>query len=259
MSMYNFGKIKETYNKVYMESFSSKDTNKKKVFEFYLSKLKDSKLLKEEFDCYNGLQNAHFSEELDSQIFIEESVNIIKSLDKNELNQIHNDLINKLRENGYSLSENTNEISSIFEEILNTEKKYKNLNKITESIIKLRKTLVKEGFQVEEVEETVALPTNVLSNVLVNKFNSKYSELDENTKKLIKVSLNGSEQEKNELFNSTLKECVELVNNKLKESQNDLELKDKLLQTKERLLDMSFNEETYVENLTKLVELKNSL
>lgn len=256
--MYNFGKIKETYNKLYLESFSTKDDNKKKVFEYYISKLKESKILKEEFNCYNALQNGSFNSELDSQLFIEGNVNIVKSLDKSELDQIHAELTNKLNESGYSLIESENEIISLFEDILNLERKYKNLNRITESIIKLRKTLVRESSQ-EEKEETIALPTNVLSNLMVNKFNSKYSELDENTKQIIKVSLNGSEEERSMLFNSTLKECVELVNNKLKESANDLELKDKLLQTKERLLEMSFNNDTYIENLTKLVELKNNL
>lgn len=257
--MYNFGKIKETYNKLYLESFSTKDKKKKRVFEYYISKLKESKILKEEFNCYNSLQNSSFENEMDSQLFIEENVNIIKSLNKRELDSLHNDLISKLEENNYSLVGTENESIKLFEDILNLERKYKNLNKITESIIKLRKNLVKEGSQEKDIEKTIVLPTNLLSNLMVNKFNSKYSELDENTKKIIKVSLSGSEEDRSKLFNSTLKECVELVNNKLKESISDLELKDKLLQTKERLLDMSFNKETYIENLTKLVELKNNL
>lgn len=257
--MYNFGEIKETYNKIYLDSFSTKDSKKKKVFEYYIQKLKESKILKEEFDLYNQLQNINFSNELDSQIFIDESINVIKNFNQSEVDKIHNDLIGELEKNGYSICENTNQITSLFEQILNTKKEYKNLSIITESITKLRKTLVKESFQEKEIEKAVALPTNVLSNLLVNKFNSKYGELDESSKKLIKVLLNGSEEEKSELFNSTLKECVELVNNKLKESQNDLELKDKLLQTKERLLEMSFDRDTYSDNLTKLVELKNNL
>lgn len=259
--MYNFAKIKDTYNKLYLESFSTKDSKKRKLFEYYLGKLKESKVLREEFECYNSLQNSKFDNELDCQIFIEQSVDVIKHLDKKQLIEDHNNLINKLKENGFSLLNETSDINSTFEDILNTKKEYKNLNKITESIIRLRKTLVKEGSQIseKEVEETIALPTNVLSNLLVNKFNSKYAELDENTKRLIKVSLNGGDKEKNELFNSTLKECIELVNVKLRESMNDLELKDKLLQTKEKLLSMSFEKETFVENLSKLVELKNNL
>ena len=257
--MYNFGEIKETYNKLYLESFSNKDAKKKKVFEYYISKLKESKILREEFDCYNAIQNVGFQSELDSQIFIEGNLDVIRSISRVELNDIHNDLINNLKKNGYSLVNSENEVVSLFEDVLNTEKTSKNLTKITESIIKLRKILVKEGSLETNEENIVALPTNVLSNLMVNKFNSKYSELDETTKKVIKVSLNGSEEERSELFNSTLKECIELVNGKLKESSNDLELKDKLLQTKERLLGMSFSKETYIENLTKLVELKNNL
>ena len=119
--------------------------------------------------------------------------------------------------------------------------------------------MVREVSEEKDVNESVSLPTNVLSNLLTSKFNSKYGDLDETTKNLIKVSLKGSEKEKTELFDSTLKECVELVNVKLKESISDLELKEKLLQTKERLLEMSFNEEKYIEDLTKLVDLKTNL
>jgi len=257
--MYNFGQIKETYNKLYLESFSTKDIKKKDVFKFYVNKLKTSDILKEEFECYNSIQNSFFKSELDSQIFIEENINIIKNIDQNLLNDLHVELLKKIKDSGYELVESADEKIILFETLLNLEKKSKNLTKITESITKLRSSLVKEDIQTEDENVNISLPTNVLSNLLANKFNSKYADLDENTKNIIKVSLNGSEEVKNELFNSTVKECVELVNNKLKESQNDLELKDKLLQTKERLLDMSFNEETYIENLTKIVDLKNNL
>lgn len=257
--MYNFGQIKETYNKIYLESFKSSDSKKKKVFEYYINKLKNSSILKEEFECYSSIQNSNFTNELDSQIFIQENVSIIKNFDQKELNILHNDLIKNLVKNNYKLVESSNERVVIFESLLNTEKNSKNLSKITESITKLRNALVKEVSEEKDIKENVLLPTNILSNILVNKFNSKYGELDETTKDLIKVSLNGSKKEKSELFNSTLKECVDLVNVKLKESIDDLELKEKLLQTKERLLEMSFNEEQYIEDLTKLVDLKTNL
>jgi len=256
--MYNFGQIKETYNKIYLESFSGKDKKKKSLFNFYLKKLRESEVLKEEFECYNAVQTNNFSDPLTSQLFIEQSINIIKNLNQEELKKYHDELIKTLNENNVKLISPSDEKITIFEELLNLENKSKNLNKLSESITKLRNSLVKEGSEQDNVNG-VSLPTNVLSNLLVNKFNSKYSDLDEGSKNLIKVLLNGGENEKTELFNSTLKECVELVNNKLKESYSDLELKDKLLQTKERLLEMSFNNETYIENLTKMLELKDNL
>jgi hypothetical protein len=257
--MYNFGQIKETYNKIYLESFTKKDSKKKKVFEYYINKLKKSPILKEEFECYTSLKNTNFSNELDSLIFIEENINIIKRFNQKELSSLHKDLVDHLVKNKYKLVESTDEKIVLFESLLNTEKNSKNLSKITESITKLRNALVKEVSEEKDVNESVSLPTNVLSNLLTNKFNSKYGDLDETTKNLIKVSLKGSEKEKTELFDSTLKECIELVNVKLKESISDLELKEKLLQTKERLLEMSFNEEKYIEDLTKLVDLKTNL
>jgi hypothetical protein len=257
--MYNFGQIKETYNKIYLESFTSKNSKKKKLFEYYINKLRESKILQEEFECYSSIQKANFSNELDSQIFIQENVNIINEISQNELVSIHNQLIENLTKNGYKLSECSDEKIILFETLLNTKKNSKNLSKITESITKLRNALVKEVSEEKDSEDNVSLPTNVLSNLLANKFNSKYSDLDEATKNIIKVSINGGEEDKSELFNSTVKECVELVNTKLKESNNDLELKDKLLRTKERLLEMSFNNESYIDDVTKLFELKTNL
>ena len=64
-------------------------------------------------------------------------------------------------------------------------------------------SLIKEGSDENKIERAITLPTNVLSNLMVNKFNSKYNDLDESTKKIIKVSLNGGEKEKSELFNLT--------------------------------------------------------
>ena len=119
--MYNFSKIKETYNKVYLDSFSSKNKEKKKIFEFYLSTLKNSKILKEEFNCYNAIQNASFENELDSQMFIQENINIVKNIDKTELKNTHKKLIDKLSENGISLLEPSNDKIVLFESLLKIE------------------------------------------------------------------------------------------------------------------------------------------
>jgi hypothetical protein len=48
-----------------------------------------------------------------------------------------------------------------------------------------------------------------------------------------------------------------LINGKLTESSGDI--KEKLLATKENLLNRSYNKETFVSDVSKIIELKNNL
>jgi len=257
--MYNFGKIKETYNKVYLDSFSTKDDKKKKVFEYYLGKINKDPLLKEEFEAYYNIQNKNFDNELSSQIFIQDNVDNIKNLNYLDLEKVHESLEKHLKSNGYELVESTDERISLFETLLSLDKKSKNLSKISESLMKLRKSMLSESNESTPVNEFVNLPSDVLSTMMANKFNNKYSDLDEGTKEIIRISLNGSIEDKIGMYQSTIKECLNSVNIKIKESEKDLDLKGKLLQTKEKLLEMSFNEETYIDDLAKIIELKENL
>ena len=67
-----------------------------------------------------------------------------------------------------------------------------------------------------------------------------------------------NEETKKEVYTKTLRECIDLVNESLKNS--DSQTKEKLLNVKDRLLnDTSEINEDYFKNISKLVELKSSL
>jgi hypothetical protein len=93
---------------------------------------------------------------------------------------------------------------------------------------------------------------------MVEKYNQKYSTLDESEKQIIKVLIESTDDEKKEVYGKVVRECIDLINEKLKDS--DLETKDKLLQVKDRLLSdkQEINEE-FIKNVSKLVELRSSL
>ena len=65
------------------------------------------------------------------------------------------------------------------------------------------------------------------------------------------------ESEKEVLYKSSIKECLEIINNKLTESSGDI--KEKLLATKENLLNRNYNKETFISDVSKIIELKNNL
>ena len=93
---------------------------------------------------------------------------------------------------------------------------------------------------------------------MVDKYNEKYSDLDESDKEILKALIDSDDVKKKEVYSKTLRECIDLINEKLKESS--LDAKDKLLQVKDKLLnDKQEVNEDYTKNISKLVELRNNL
>jgi hypothetical protein len=93
---------------------------------------------------------------------------------------------------------------------------------------------------------------------MVDKYNERYSDLDESDKKILKVLIDSTDEQKKEVYLETVRECVDLIDKRLEES--DLDTKDKLLKVKDKLLrdKIEINEE-YTKKISKLVDLKKSL
>jgi hypothetical protein len=109
----------------------------------------------------------------------------------------------------------------------------------------------------EFVNGGYGLPNSVLSEIAVNKFNEEYSELSESEKELISVIVGSNGVEQESLYKKSVKECLDLINKRLSESSGNI--KEKLLATKETLLEKEFNVETFLNDVSKVLELKNTL
>jgi hypothetical protein len=96
---------------------------------------------------------------------------------------------------------------------------------------------------------------SLLTSIYVEKFNDNYNDLDESTIKTIKTIIESDEEGKKVLFNEIKKECIVLVNDKLSEGVE----KEKLLAVKEKLLDMEFVTESHIDDISSLIELKETL
>ena len=110
----------------------------------------------------------------------------------------------------------------------------------------------------KEIVESSGLPNSIISTIMVEKYNERYSDLDESEKEILKALINSDDNKKKEVYSKTIRECIDLIDEKLKESS--LEAKDKLLQVKDKLLNdkLEVNED-YTKNISKLVELRSSL
>jgi hypothetical protein len=250
--MENFGNIKDTFKKIILESVVKKDEEGKKLFSSFLKNLKENKSLKNQFLIYKNLESKKFDDRSEAKEYIQENINLLKQIDKKDI-EIGNSKLLSLLKGKKIVKEN----NSFYKDILflsNVTKTPSNIDKINESMNKLINNMLTKSDEEIKRDEVVISPT-ILSNLMVNKFNEKYNDINESDKKIIKSVLNG-DKEKN--FNSLIRECIDSVDNKLNET-NDLEIKDKLLKVKDKLLNTKYHKDNFLNDVIKLHNLKETI
>ena len=253
--MQNFGIITNAFNGVLAEGLVSKDTNNKQIFKKYIKTIKENEVLKTQFLVYNNIENKIEENEFKANLFLQENIALVKKFSKKEIAKANQLLANNI---SIELGESyTNaELHENISKLIFTDKTTSNIDAIVEataSIINFMKTN-----QPKEVNESIDLPSSMISTIMVDKYNEKYSTLDESERQILKALIDSDDDKKKEVYSVTLRECIDLIDGKLIES--DLEAKDKLLRVKDKLLnDKQEVNEDFFKNISKLVELKNSL
>lgn len=253
--MQNFGIITNAFNGVLAEGLVSKDTNNKQIFKKYIKTIKENEVLKTQFLVYNNIENKIEENEFKANLFLQENIALVKKFSKKEIAKANQLLANNI---SIELGESyTNaELHENISKLIFTDKTTSNIDTIVEataSIINFMKTN-----QPKEVNESIDLPSSMISTIMVDKYNEKYSTLDESERQILKALIDSDDDKKKEVYSVTLRECIDLIDGKLIES--DLEAKDKLLRVKDKLLnDKQEVNEDFFKNISKLVELKNSL
>ena len=253
--MQNFGVITNAFNGVLAEGLVSKDNNNKQIFKKYIKTIKENEVLKTQFLVYNNIENKIEENEFKANLFLQENIALVKKFSKKEIAKANQLLANNI---SIELGESyTNaELHENISKLIFTDKTTSNIDTIVEataSIINFMKTN-----QPKEVNESIDLPSSMISTIMVDKYNEKYSTLDESERQILKALIDSDDDKKKEVYSVTLRECIDLIDGKLIES--DLEAKDKLLRVKDKLLnDKQEVNEDFFKNISKLVELKNSL
>jgi len=255
--MDNFGIIKNTFNNILSESIIKKDDSGKRLFRKYIKVLKEEEELKSQYFIYKNLEYKKFEKESDAQFYIKENIELLKNLDKKKINKGNKKLLSLLKDK--ELIKENSELYNHIDILTNTVKSPTTLDKLHTSINFIKNKMLKED-KVEEMEEydKVNLPPSILTKMAVSKFNSKYADISEDEKKIIKSILNGSEKNKKNIYENIKLECIDLIDNKLEENI-DLELKDKMLKVKDKLLRLSYNPDDYVDDIGKVYQLKQSV
>jgi len=254
--MKKFGEIKDTFNSILSESIIKKDNEGKKIFKEYLKILKENKSLRSQYLIFKNLEFKRFESSTDAKDYIKENINLLKDLDKKELEKGNKDLLSLLEER--ELVKDNEDLYKHINILTNTTKSASSLDKLQQSInfIKDRMT-VKEEIK-ESVSDSINIPPSVLTKMATNRFNLKYADITEGEKEIIKTILNGDDTDKKNVYENLKTECIDIIDNRLNE-EIDLDLKDKILKVKDKLLRMAYNPDEYVKDINSVYELKNSV
>lgn len=255
--MHNFGKIKNTFNKVLTESIVKKDRNKKNLFKEYLKTLKESKVLKSQFIVLNNIENKFIEDPYLAGEYVKESVQSIRKFGQKKILSENSKLLKLLNKNNLKIEDEINKLYESVNNLITLKKDSKNIDKLQESFEFIRSYVMKPKTLEKYSSPTVTLPPSVLAGVMVSKYNTKYDNLSESEKKVIKISLNGTENEKSDLLKDIVTETINLVDKKL--STSDVDLKEKLVKTKDKLSKLEYSSETFSKDIIKLYSLKNDL
>jgi hypothetical protein len=251
----NFGKIKNVYNTILIESISSKADDKKSVFKNYVKTINNDEILKEQFLIYTNIENKIESDRFKATEYVKESISLLSKYDRKKILESNLKLFNEI---SYELDTNydKDKLHEAITTLIFTDKKANTLDTIMEATDVVVNYIINNKPKV--VNEDLNVPNSLLLSLSVDKFNEEYSNIDESEKKLLQVILNDDATEKESLYKDYINECIICIDDKLV-NESDFDIKNKLLNVKDKLLKFNFNNDTFNDDISKILNLKNSL
>jgi hypothetical protein len=257
--MRNFGRIKNIFNDIFIESVLRKDKKKRDVFKKYINAIKENKILRAQYSLYTNIENKVESNEFKASEYIKENISLMNIYSTKEIESANIELL-KLAGNikESKLTENY-DLSPLHESICNLITTKKNVTTIDirlESTSDLVKYIQENKSNVDVIRPT-PMHTGILTKLIVDKFNEKYSDISESEKKILKAIFESNLEAKQSIFIDTKNECVSLVDSLINESDDDT--KNKLVKVKDKVLAMEYIEESFINDIEKIINLTSDL
>jgi len=255
--MHNFGNIKNTFNKVLSESILQKDRSRKTIFKEYLKTLRESTILKSQFIVLNNIESKFIEDPYLAGEYVKENVDSLRKFGQKNIILENSKLLNLVEKNKLTVSTEINKLYESLNDLIILKRDSKNIDRIQESFEYVRSFVMKPKIVENSNSTNISISPSILTSLMTSKFNTKYENVSESEKKVIRISLNGDDKEKESLFTEMIRETIDILNIKLETSNTDL--KDKLLKTKDKLLSTEYKSETFTKDISKIFSLKEDL
>jgi len=258
--MQNFGIINETFKNILADSIVSKDEKGKRVFRKYIKALKENRVFRTQYNIYNKLENKVETDKLKSVEYVKESIKVLEQFGSKAILSENEKLVKYLTKFGYEISKDDyphKELHESIHSLVVKERNAKNLDTINESTFYIS-NYMNNNTEKAVITESKFYHTSSLGKEMVKKFNEEYGgKLNESETRVFKAVTRGTEEDRKELYTTMIRECIGLVDEQLKEC--NIDEKDKLLQVKDKLLRFNYNKETFISEISKIVNLKGNL
>lgn len=254
--MASFGSLNQVFSYLMIESIGqSGDVPQKNIFKAYVKALKENKLLKLQFLIHNNLTEYVEPDAVIAREYVIENIKMLDGISRSRLIKENEKLVELLGEHKV---EEVDEITEAIDYLILTKKTPINIVEWNDKVTKVVTYITNNKPKV--IGESVDLPRTMFTELVIDKFNSRYNELSESDMALIKQMVEGGVEDQKRLYTTVIKECLDLINTKLSENP-DIETKGKLLEVKEKLLEDSVKADKvdYVIEIPRLANLKMAL
>jgi hypothetical protein len=256
----DFGTLKNTFTQTYIESHVNGDNKGKELYKRFLEVLKESETLKTFFIVYKNLESKTINNQFEANEYLKEHLSVLNKFrgDKSIVLESKK-LIKLLKDSEINVVSEQSTLHKSLHTLTTTSKNINTINDIHEAKISLVKSLMVEKTTLKDegvVQEN--LDVQKFLTIATDLYNKKYENMSEGEKNIIKVLREGNDDTKGTLLRSMIKETISLINTQLKEVNNNIELKSKLLETKDVVYNMyEYNVDTISENIRKLYDIKS--
>ena len=249
--MVNFGNVKSKLNKAYSQDLIGNTNKYKKLYEEFLKTIKSSPILMLEYTIYENLKK-HNLDYNESLRFIEANVSALSKIDKNVLLK-ENKKIQRFDLKEITLSEDKIQLNENIENVINESvfKKITNVNKLHESVNFLIESLTKkEEAQLKKTDKNFKV-THIF-NMAKKKLEERFSNMQQDEMEVISTFIKGDEKKKKSVFENYKKTTKNFLLN-----EKDSISSEVLTETFDFIDSLEYNNESAVNDLSKLFEIKN--
>lgn len=220
--------------------------------------IKNSPVLINEFNVIKNIENKHIENDILATKFIDRNLATFSKFTTAEINEAHHQLVDFIvlesienidskRVSLYNsinilINESKNDINAV-------QDAYENVLKFIKENVATSQAINESDIKIDE-----SIDLDELINIATDKFNKKYSSLNEDEKKIVYTYVYGNEQNKKDLFES-LKES----NLKSLKSLNTNGIEDKINEALDKLNKMVYSDESFIVNVQELNNLKKNL
>lgn len=246
--------VSKKLNESYLNDISIEES-KKNAFDFF-DVIKKSPILQLEFKVFNNIEGKYIENDMFAKEYIDNNIKLFEIYTLDEVNAeriklkkfINEDIINENDERVklYVAINNLIDESLKISDDVDVDKIHESFTFVFNHIKNPKKELI-ENIDVETINEDVI-------EIAINKFNKKYSSLNESDKDLLKTLIKSNNEEKKSLLEIYKSDTLNIL-----EGINKENVQDNINKAIKKIKEMNYNQNNVDNNIIGLYELKKEL